>query len=196
MLPNIYRHAFVQAVEILARVCRMTAGAGDAPDPPILVGGAVIEFDTGGQFMSGDFDFVTSSDTRFISALKHFGFVPDGRPGVLQRPGGWHHPTHCIGVDMVSGQLFDGRTDRGRLRMIATPDGEIHIPPTEDMIADRIGRWEASDRKDQAMRAQARVMFLLAETLDHAYLDLRIKQETAGAATLQTLLAMAKDPAR
>lgn len=147
----VYRPEFVQALLLLGKVCRIASNAAGGFQPPVLVGGVAVEFDTAGQFMSGDFDFVTSSDRAFVAALQQMGFVQDRRPGVLHRAGGWLHPTLLIGVDMVSGTLFDGRTDRSKLRIVDVGDGEICMPPTEDMIADRIGQWEASNRRDRAM---------------------------------------------
>ena len=146
-----------------------------------------MKFDTTGAFVSGDFDFVTDSDGTFIAALEHAGFVRDIRPQRLQRPSGWVHPDLLIGVDMVSGSLFDGRTDRSRIRLVDVGDGQIHMPPTEDMIADRMGQWEASGRQDAAMLEQARAMLALADPVDREYLEQRIRDETVGASGLQDL---------
>ena len=47
----------------------------------------MVEFDTAGQFTSGDFDFVTFADQPFMAALLANGFVQDDRPGRLRRAG-------------------------------------------------------------------------------------------------------------
>ena len=56
------------------------------------------------------------------------------------------------------------------------------MPPTEDMIADRMGQWEASGRRDASMLEQAHAMLVLADGLDANYLELRIRDETGGSA--------------
>ena len=67
---------------------RRAAGIGPAVPLTVLVGGAVVGFETGGAFMSGDFDFVTEADAPFVAALEKAGFVRDRRSGRPQRPGG------------------------------------------------------------------------------------------------------------
>jgi hypothetical protein len=55
--------------------------------------------------------------------------------------GGYHHSKFPeYGIEAISGQLFDGRSDRERLiRLTLTGDHSIVIPSVEDMIADRLG---------------------------------------------------------
>jgi hypothetical protein len=136
---------------------------------PIPVGGAVVEFDTASQIHSGDFDLVTVDEQAVGEALLAVGFQREKRPG--WKKGGFDHPTLPIGVEFVSGGYFDGRADRARLRLLALAEGEVALAPTEDLSAYRIGQWIASDRRDEEMLAQAVALFLLAEALDHAYLD-------------------------
>ncbi|WP_149539515.1 hypothetical protein [Siccirubricoccus phaeus] len=49
----LYRPEFVAALNLLARACALMARGGHPL--PILVGGAVVEFDTGSQITSGRF---------------------------------------------------------------------------------------------------------------------------------------------
>ena len=64
---------------------------------------------------------------------------------------------------------------------------------TEDLIADRLGQWFGSGRQDEEMLEQARTLFLLAETLDHAYLDQRIRQDCIGRFALKDFLARVRE---
>jgi len=92
-----------------------------------------------------------------------------------------------IGVELVSGAYFDGHAQPERIRIVDVRGGTILMAPTEELIADRLGQWEASGRQDAAMLTQARVLLALAEELDEAYLDRRIRQDTAGAFDLAGL---------
>jgi len=73
------------------------------------------------------------------------------------------------------------------VRRLDLPDGEILVAATEDLIADRLGQWEASNRRSARLLRQAQLLFALAGDLDDAYLDRRIREETAGSACLSTL---------
>ncbi|WP_149539514.1 hypothetical protein [Siccirubricoccus phaeus] len=84
-------------------------------------------------------------------------------------------------MELVSGAYFDGQAERSRLRLVELEGGEICMAPTEELIADRIGQWEASRRQDHEMLAQAAALYGLAAGLDDDYLDRRIRHETAGA---------------
>jgi len=119
-----------------------------------LVGGTAVEFDTARQCTSGDFDFVTSSDQAFMDALQGAGFSQDKRPGRMQR----QVLSGTIDWDKLGFWLPIRRTDRKRLRDVKLVDGEIVMPPGEDMIADRIGQWDTSNRRDETLLAQARAM--------------------------------------
>jgi hypothetical protein len=57
----------------------MLIAAGDPP--PILVGGAVVEFDTLGAMTSGDLDLVYANDSALDRALRAVGFYREDRPG-------------------------------------------------------------------------------------------------------------------
>jgi hypothetical protein len=186
---TLYRPEFVAALELLGRVCQRMVTTNPDTILPILVGGAVVEFDTAGQLHSGDFDFAGGSMIEFGTALEQEGFIQDKRHGRLHRPAGWYHPNQLIGVELVSGSLFDGRTDRSRLRVVSVNGGAITLAPTEDLIADRMGQW-AANPTDRSMLEQAILLLRLAETLDQSYLDVRIRQETTedfGLADLERL---------
>jgi hypothetical protein len=106
---------------------------------PIIVGGAAVEFYTGGAVTSGDFDIVTDAQRELENALLVRGFVRPSGPGALVR--GLHHPTLGIGVEIVSGALFDGASDENRVVLVTAEGGEIAFPPIEDLIADRMGQF-------------------------------------------------------
>ena len=52
------------------------------------------------------------------------------------------------------------------------------IAPLEDMIADRMGQYASTPNRAPDMLGQAVKLLQLAEKLDDAYLDRRIRQET------------------
>lgn len=183
-----YRPEYVEALSAIARACARLAHAGKAA--PILVGGAVVEFDTGGRITSGDFDFVGGDDEAFAAALVAEGFVQgDGRS---MRRLAFLHPTLGFGAEMVSGAYFDGLGDACRARAVEVPGGEVRMAATEDLIADRLGQWEASERRDAELVLQATTMFRLAEAPDLAYLEKRIRQDTAGGMGVRELEEMCR----
>jgi hypothetical protein len=105
--------------------------------------------DTAGDLHSGDFDLVSGADDELAEALLAVGFRWEDRQE--RRLGGFHHPTLPIGAELESGAYFDGRADRSRVRVLELPRGEVLVAPTEDLIADRLGQWIASDRRDGAL---------------------------------------------
>ncbi len=104
------------------------------------------------------------------------GFRKEDRPGHLLR--GLYHPTLRIGVEIVSGSLFDGRTDRTRLLMVDIDGHTLALPPVEDLIADRMGQYASDERGRSDMLQQAVALFRLVRGTDDAYLDKRIREET------------------
>lgn len=170
-----YRPEFVAALEKIAEACGIMRARGQAL--PILVGGAVVEFDTGSAIASGDFDFVADDPDGFADALLAVGFLREVRRGHVLR--GFHHPDLLIGVEMVSGGYFDGAGDRTRIRIVELASGEVLAAATEDLIADRVGQW-AANRNDGSVLVQALALLALGNALDDAYLDRRIGEETHG----------------
>lgn len=183
--PGGYRPEFIAALELLARALTILRERGESL--PILVGGAVVELDTRSAVFTGDLDLQGGQPDAIAAALRQVGFLPEDREG--WKRGGYYHPHLAVGVELVSGALFDGQADRARVRLVAMEGGEIPVPAVEDMIADRVGQWEASRRRDGAMLQQARLVYALAETLDQDYLRRRIAEETAGACGLDVLEA-------
>jgi hypothetical protein len=145
---------------------------------PVLVGGGAVAVQTQGTFMSGDLDLYAPNDAALETALLDSGFVREDRRGRLA--GGFYHPEFTeYGVEAISGQLFDGRADRTRLIRVLFHDAKgIVIPSFEDMIADRLGQYAASSRRDHSRLAQARLLFRLAEDLDLSYLRARVADES------------------
>ncbi len=131
-----------------------------------------------GTLISGGFDLVSSADEAVAGAPLVVGFLREDRP--RWNRGGSYHPDLPIGVEMVSGGTFDGQANPARVRVVSVPDGEVFVAPTENPIADRLGQWVSSRRRDGEVLAQARVLFALADDPDEGYLDARIRQETAG----------------
>lgn len=144
---------------------------------PVLVGGGAVAIQTLGAFMSGDFDLFAPNDAVLDSCLLNAGFMAEERVGRLK--GGYHHPLFPeYGIEAISGQLFDGRAESGRLiRITFAEEHAIVIPSFEDMIADRLGQHSTASKSDTSRLEQARALFKLANNLDLDYLKRRIQDE-------------------
>ncbi|HLI12861.1 MAG TPA: hypothetical protein VKY65_14810 [Alphaproteobacteria bacterium] len=179
---SIYRAQFEAALRLLASAFAEVAAAGYGR--PVLVGGGAVEYYTGGEITSGDFDVITPAQKELERALLKRGFIRPSGPGTPAR--GVYHPELDMGVEVVSGILFDGAADRERVRLVDVGAGEpIPIPAVEDMIADRMGQFNTRPGGDPAMLRQAIVLYLIAcqdmeYRIDSAYLEKRIRQETNG----------------
>jgi hypothetical protein len=169
-----FRPEYVEALRLIASVFDdYEARTGFRP---ILVGGAAVEYYTAGDIVSGDFDIIAANETAFADAMLGHEFRREDRAGHLKR--GFYHERLDIGVELVSGVLFDGRTDRDRIGVIMVEGRpRVHVPPIEDLIADRLAQYEASDKHDDEMLCQARILFQVAESVDSAYLKRRIEEE-------------------
>lgn len=188
-VEHVFRPEFVEALILLAKACDDLEKA-DYPRP-ILVGGAAVELHTGSALVSGDFDFVTTEQRAFEDALISYGFRREDRDGRLLI--GLYHPALSLGVQVVSGQLFDGRAEWSRVELVEIVDGKaIRVAPIEDMIADRLGQFVATRPGPVDMRDQAIKLFQLADRLDTNYLDKRIREETCGELGAADLAQMAK----
>jgi hypothetical protein len=166
---------YLALLEVLASAFqRYEAATGHSP---VLVGGGAVAVQTQGAFMSGDLDLYAPSDAALETALLQSGFAREERQGRLA--GGFYHPDYPeYGVEAISGQLFDGRSDRTRLIRVMFQDAKgIVIPSFEDMIADRLGQYAASNQRDHSRLAQAQLLFRLADDLDLSYLQSRVADE-------------------
>ena len=173
----LFRPAFIEALSLLAKACDDLADKGY--ERPILVGGGAVEFHTGSLVVSGDFDFVTDDQLAFEEALIEHGFRREDRVNRLLR--GLYHPQLSIGVEVVSGSLFDGRSDLDRVQLVEILDGKaVAIAPVEDLIADRMGQYASTKNRVPEMLDQAIQLFRLADHLDESYLERRIGEETCG----------------
>jgi hypothetical protein len=68
------------------------------------------------------------------------------------------------------------------------PSGEVLMAPIEEIIVDRYGQWEASDRRDQDLAEQLRALIVLAVGLDESYVIRRVVQEIGTAPDFDALL--------
>lgn len=144
---------------------------------PVIVGGGAIAIQTYGAFMSGDLDLYAPNDALLDKCLTGAGFKHEDRERRLL--GGYYHPDYpAYGVEAISGQLFDGRSDHSRLLRI-TLDGDeaITTPSFEDMIADRLGQHAVDRSPDSALLHQAQLLFKVAVALDLDYLKRRVAEE-------------------
>ena len=170
-----FRPEFEAALTILARVGKRMKAQGCLL--PVLVGGGAVELYSNSAIMTGDFDLSTARQDIFEQALRDEGFVRPSGPGMATR--GWIHRDLKLGFEVVSDRLLDGNADRDRIRLISVADvGEIAVISVEDMIADRMGQYASGTARE--MLAQAQALFHLYPDADRAYMEKRIREETAG----------------
>lgn len=169
----VFRPEYIEALDLIARASDRVVEMGGMR--PIVVGGAAVEFYTGGAIASGDFDLVAIRDDLLAHALAEQGFK---RPtiGLLR---GWVHPGLLIGVECVGDVLMDGKADRQKCRLVDVSGHRAEFTPLEDIIADRMAQHEADPMRDD-MKGQAVAIYRLADELDRDYLEKRIRDETAG----------------
>ncbi len=173
---------FEDALCLLGRACERYRHATGFRFRPVIVGGAAVSFYTNGQILSGDFDLV--ADVDFEGALLAEGFRKEDRPGWLLR-GYYHVDAPKYGFELVSGSLFDGRTDNDKLRpILVANDAMVIFPPIEDLIADRLGQYASSRNTDTEMLSQAQLLKSLALECDEAYLRRRIIEESGNPAVI------------
>lgn len=179
-----YRPEFTEALRLLAEAFALAKSNG--ADLPVIVGGAAVEYHTASEVQSADIDLVTSDNEIMVVALETCGF----RRTVAGSLRNLVHPELLIGVDFVSGMLFEGRTDRSRLELVQLDEAgsrSVQFPPVEDMIADRLGQFESVPDGVPEMLEQAKLLFQLADDLDHDYLRRRVSEECSSLELLSLL---------
>jgi hypothetical protein len=150
---------------------------------PILVGGAAVEYYSGSAIMTGDIDLTSPVQPELEEELIALGFT---KPvGLGHTPLGWVHPELKLGFEVVASTPLDGAVDRARIALVDLETGAFAIIPVEDLIADRMGQHASGTAPE--MLAQATSLFKLHPDLDRAYLERRIRQETAGEYGLERL---------
>ena len=181
-----YRPEFEAGLRLLARISRAMDEAGYRP--PVIVGGAAVEIYTRGAVMTGDFDLCCGRQQELEALMQEHGFVRPSGPGMATR--GWIHPDFRLGVEVVADVLLDGLADRDMVQVVERgDDGSIAVIAPEDIIADRMGQYASGSAPE--MLGQARALYTLCEALDIAYMERRIREETAGSHGVQDLEAQA-----
>jgi hypothetical protein len=180
----LHRPEFEAALRAFARATEAMRKRGF--EAPVLVGGAAVELYTASTITTGDFDLVTGREDAFEEILLQQGFSCPPGPG--HTPTGWVHADLGLGFEIVSRSLLDGKADRDRIRLFAfEPDGVIAVISVEDMIADRMGQYASGSAPD--MLDQAQILLTLHPGVDLAYLERRIREETAGEQGIASLEA-------
>jgi hypothetical protein len=175
-VSSAYRPEFEAALRLFARVSEAMHVKGFPR--PILVGGAAAEFYSTSTLMTGDFDICTPRQPELEAVMAQHGFVrPSGMRAMLK---GWVHPDLKLGFEVVADVPMDGKVDRAHIRLVQ-PIGEtalFRIISVEDLIADRMGQYASGTAEDRI--EQARLLLMLHPDADMAYLDQRIREESAG----------------
>ncbi|WP_417810333.1 hypothetical protein [Thalassospira alkalitolerans] len=172
-----YRDDFVSVLELLSRAFDIVESKGFKR--PVIVGGAAVELYTQGALVSGDIDIVTPWQVELEEALEMIGFVRSVGAGAFAR--GFQHLDLGFGVEIVGRTLMEGQADQDKILVIDLVDGgSVDFIAVEDLIADRMGQYNVPPAMRLDMLNQAAELLKLAETVDKAYLDRRISEETAG----------------
>ena len=93
---------------------------------------------------------------------------------------GWMHPDHPdLGWQLVTGPLFDGKSDTSKNIAINFKAGsELTLPAREDLIADRRGQFAAQGGKSHfELLDQARLIYRLAQDIDEDYPRRRVAED-------------------
>ncbi len=186
-----YRLEFITALELVGRAFNEVVDKGHPR--PVIVGGAAVEYYTGGAVVSGDFDIVTAAETTLVKALMNQGFRTEDRTKHLLR--GYYHPDLAIGVEIVGRLLMDASADSSRVVVVQISEASgVAMVSVEDLIADRMGQFASTPEGVKAMLDQATKLYEFAQHIDEAYLDTRIRTETFGSFDLKYLLARTGKP--
>ena len=172
--PDGFPPDFVAALRLLGAAVEEVVRLGHPA--PVLVGGAAVELWTNGAYVSGDFDLVAGDPAPLEASLLARGFRREDRQGRILR--GLYHPDFDIGIEFVSGTLFDGRSDRSRIVLVEIGEAAvIRVIPPEDVVADRLGQYSSNPTAEHRQLELARMVFRLAPDCDLAYLLERARQE-------------------
>lgn len=175
---------YIAAALALGQVCeeyRKTVGS-----PAYLVGGAAVAIHTQGTFHSADFDLIVGAEAKFVEILLRHGFVKETGQGKFLN--GYYHPAHPqFSWELVSGPLFDGRSDKQRALQIRFNEHSVLVTPAiEDLIADRLGQYAVAAPSDESRKEQAKMLFQVTENIDMDYLKKRVLEEGGDMSLLDT----------
>jgi hypothetical protein len=171
-----YRPEFVAALQLFTRVSEAMHARG--LQRPILVGGAAAELWSTGAVTTGDFDICTTRQPELEEEMQRLGFVrPSGAGSMLK---GWVHPELRLGFEVVAEVPLDGNVDAPHIRLVRPVGGGglFRVVSVEDLIADRMGQYGSGTAPDRLI--QARVLLGLHPDADMAYLERRVREESAG----------------
>lgn len=173
---SLWRAPFEAALRMFATVSEALRATGQPR--PILVGGAAVEYWSGSAVSTGDFDLCSPVQEEVEAVLREHGFIRPSGPGNATR--GWIHPELVLGFEVVGRVPLDGLVPRERIMLIDdfAPGSSFAILGVEDLIADRMGQYASGTAPDRI--EQARLLYRLHSSLDRAYLEQRIRQESAG----------------
>lgn len=137
-----------------------------------------MEYWSGSAVSTGDFDLCSPVQSDLEAILQRHGFIRPSGPGSATR--GWVHPDLALGFEVVGSTPLDGLVPRERILLIEdfAPGTSFAILGVEDLIADRMGQYASGTAPDRI--EQAKLLYQLYPSLDYAYLEQRIRQESAG----------------
>lgn len=173
---SLYRPEFEAALTLFARISEAMAARGLSR--PVLVGGAAVEFYSGGAISTGDFDMCSTIQPELEEEMQRHGFVRPSGKGMATR--GWVHPELRLGFEVVGDVPLGGHVGRDQLVLVEefTPGTAFAIIRVEDLIADRMGQYASGTARE--MLAQARSLLHLHPDADMTYLEVRVRRETDG----------------
>jgi len=143
----------------------LTRESGLGIDGLMIVGGSAIEIYTGGDYVSGDVDYVTDSREAVARVLRSWNFTDKGK---------WFSKDEWgLFVDVMETQ---GTGSRRLTRVIDTKVGPFRIAGIEDLLIKRVREaihWQ--DRKEAF--DQAVLLARHADRVDWRYIEFYASQE-------------------
>lgn len=157
---------------VLAVITKALEPAGITP---ILVGGAAVEFYTGGGYATKDIDVVVPAAPGFARILSELGFSREGRH--------WFRDDLEIVLEAPGEELAG---DLDRITQVQVDDLVLHTIGIEDLIVDRLNaavHW----RSVEDGRWAARLVTMNKDEIDFDYLRRRSSEEGTSEALARIL---------
>lgn len=143
----------------------LTAESGLGTDGLMIVGGSAIEVYTGGAYVSGDVDYVTTSRARIASVLRRWNFKEEGK---------WFSKREWgLFVDVME---TPGSGSRRLTRVITTRAGPFRIAAVEDLLIKRVREAVNWPDREEAFD-QAILLARYATAVEWEYLEFFAKKE-------------------
>ena len=143
----------------------LTSESGLGIDGLTVVGGSAIEIYTGGAYVSGDVDYITTSREKVATALRGWSFKDEGK---------WFSKKEWgLFVDVMQ---TTGTGSRRLTRVITTRAGPFRIAAIEDLLIKRVREAVNWQHREEAFD-QAVLLARYSDKVDWEYVRFYAKRE-------------------